>query len=132
MFRRCHTGAMERMGPLEETIMSVLWTAPDALAATEVTDQLADTHPVTYTTVMTILERLREKGLVQREKQGRAFRYTPMDTPDEYVSQRLTDVLSDARDATAALGLFAGSLSDDEADALRAALARSRRQRAKA
>ena len=53
---------MNRLGELERKVMDVLWgSAKTPLAGREVADQLPDRA---YTTVLTILDRLRRKGLV--------------------------------------------------------------------
>lgn len=41
-----------------------------------------------YTTVMTILARLERKGMLEREKHGKGFVYTPRATRDEYLEAR--------------------------------------------
>jgi len=102
--------------------MHVLWSSASSRSVAEVVDALEPTHPVAYTTVMTVLERLREKRLVERTKSGRAFRYEASLTSEEYISGRLDAALSEASDRNAALARFAGTLSDSEAFALRRAL----------
>jgi len=64
------------LGPLERRVMAQLWargaqTVGQVLAAL---NARAD-RPLAYTTVMTVLVRLHEKGFVIREKHGRRFRY---------------------------------------------------------
>ena len=62
------------LGDRELDVMGVLWSLGSA-TVTEVRDQLpAD---LAYTTVLTILRNLEEKGLVTHEAQGRAHRYFP-------------------------------------------------------
>ena len=56
----------------ELDIMNVLWDAGPATVA-EVQGRLAD--PLAYTTVLTILRTLEEKGHVGHEEAGRAYRY---------------------------------------------------------
>jgi predicted transcriptional regulator len=102
--------------------MKVLWATPDPVAVADVVEALIPTHPVAYTTVMTVLERLRHKGRVQRTKVGRAFRYRPAVTAEEYVSGLLSEALDDASDRSAVLVRFAGTLTDEEIEALRDAL----------
>ena len=115
------------MGTLEAAIMKVLWQATGPVVVADVVVALSPTHPVAYTTVMTVLERLRHKGRVERTKVGRAYRYRPAVTAEDYVSGLLTEALDDAADRSAVLVRFAGTLTDDEARALREALADSTR-----
>lgn len=65
------------LGPLEQRIMARLWqTGPQAVG--EVMEALNGSvdRRLAYTTVMTVLVRLHEKGLVTRQKDGRHFQYT--------------------------------------------------------
>jgi predicted transcriptional regulator len=115
------------LGTLEAAIMKVLWEAPGPVVVADVVDALTPTHPVAYTTVMTVLERLRVKGRVQRTKVGRAYRYRPAVTAEDYVSGLLSEALGQSGDRSAVLVRFAGTLTDAEARALREALADSGR-----
>lgn len=64
------------LGPLERRVMNHLWRqAPQSVGDVQEALNHAETRPLAYTTVMTILVRLHEKGLVTREKEGRQFRY---------------------------------------------------------
>jgi len=69
--------ATQLLGPLERRAMGQLWAAgPQSVG--EMLDGLntAATRPLAYSTVMTILVRLHEKGFVTRQKEGRHYRYT--------------------------------------------------------
>ena len=63
------------LGSLEARLMDLLWDAGAQLSGQEVCDRLGDNHH--YKTVMTVLNRLVEKDLLQRELDGRAYRYVP-------------------------------------------------------
>ena len=117
-----HTSAVQRLGPLEAAVMGILWQTGEAMTAVELEKQLAPSHPVTYSTVMTILERLREKGRLERTKEGRSFRYRAVVDAEEYLSVLLGQVLSEAPDKGAVLTHFATSLTSPEVALLRAAL----------
>jgi predicted transcriptional regulator len=65
-------GRME-LGPLEERVLDVLWRSPHGVSVREVRRTLGD--GLAYTTVMTTLDRLFKKGLLDRRLDGRAFRY---------------------------------------------------------
>jgi predicted transcriptional regulator len=72
------------LGPLEGEIMNVLWNAEGPLLVRDVLDKLNRDRsgPLAYTTVMTVLVRLYEKGAASRAKQGRGYAYTAA-VPDE-------------------------------------------------
>ena len=60
--------------------MAVLWRAKEPLSVREVLDRLNASRkpPLAYTTAMTVLARLAEKGVLRREQVGRGFRYEPV------------------------------------------------------
>jgi predicted transcriptional regulator len=64
-----------RLPQLELECLRVLWKQPGASVAQV---RAALERPLAYTTVMTVLERLNAKGVVQRRKQGRAYAYSPL------------------------------------------------------
>jgi predicted transcriptional regulator len=77
------------LGPLEQQLLQKLWSRNSAT----VRELLADGKTrQAYTTVMTTVDRLYKKGLLNRVAEGRAFRYTPRHTPEEL--QRVTAVES--------------------------------------
>lgn len=69
-----------QLGPLERQLLQALWLRGDATVR-----ELLDDDKITqaYTTVMTTLDRLYKKKLLDRVAEGRAFRYTPRQSPDE-------------------------------------------------
>ncbi len=64
------------LAPLELDCMSTLWPMGEGTVR-EIRDQLAPRLPRAYTTIMTIMDRLARKGVVERRKVGRAYRYRP-------------------------------------------------------
>src|SRR5487761_510184 len=64
------------LAPLELDCMNALWRLGEATVRA-VQEALATTRPRAYTTIMTILDRLAQKGVVERKKAGRAWLYTP-------------------------------------------------------
>jgi predicted transcriptional regulator len=69
-----------QLGPLEQQLLEALWTRGNATVR-----ELLDDEKVTqaYTTVMTTLDRLYKKQLLDRIAEGRAFRYWPKQSADE-------------------------------------------------
>lgn len=112
------------LGPLETEVMDLLWDRGSATVR-DVVDELASSHGLAYTTVMTVLVRLFGKGLLTRERVGRTYVYRATQTRDEHrawVSRDLArGLVSEFGDA--ALAAFSAEL--DEVDAAhRAALRR--------
>jgi predicted transcriptional regulator len=114
-----------RLGDLERAVMDVLWDAaipPAGVTVREVAERLQD-RGLAYTTVMTVLDRLAGKGMVEREREGRAWRYRPAASREAYVAQLMLDALDLSPSRDAALVRFARSVTGTEAEVLRAALA---------
>ncbi|WP_307803806.1 BlaI/MecI/CopY family transcriptional regulator [Micromonospora echinofusca] len=117
---------MTRLGDLERAVMDVLWDRnpgpSGGVTVREVADAL-DGRELAYTTVMTVLDRLAGKGMVQREREGRAWSYRPTATREAHIAQLMLDALDLGGSRDAALVRFARSVSGTEAEVLRAALA---------
>ena len=62
------------LAPLELDCMNALWRLGEATVR-DIHEALATTRPRAYTTIMTILDRLTQKGVVERQKAGRAWLY---------------------------------------------------------
>lgn len=111
-------------GSLESAVLAVLWTAGRPLSPAEVRAQLAEPHnrggaELAYTTVVTVLTRLHEKGALIRERVGRAYRYAPVADEAGLAARRLTDLLDQAADRDAVLSRFVEELSDRDEQVLR-------------
>ncbi len=105
--------------------MDVLWDVvpgtSDGVTVREVADAL-DGRELAYTTVMTVLDRLAGKDMVQREREGRAWRYRAAASREAHIAQLMLDALDLGGSRDAALVRFARSVTGTEADVLRAAL----------
>lgn len=112
------------MGELEAAVMDVLWDRGGWLTPGDVHDVLGAERPLAYTTVMTILVRLWKKGRVDRERDGRAYAYRPVQTRQEYAAARMRELLVEAGDRSAALSHFVAALSPADRAKLRRALGR--------
>ena len=115
--RRAHVPKLDEMlGPLEAEVMEIIWRRGTALVS-EVEEVLNGRRsvPLAYKTVLTICTRLSEKGLLDHEKEGRAFRYHPTMTEPEFVSvqaSKATDALL-SRFGDAALSSFVDQVAAD-------------------
>lgn len=115
-------GTRRPVGGLEEEIMQYLWAA-------DVESTPAEVHKVVcpelaYTTVMTVLSRLYEKGRLERGRRGRAYTYRPLRTEAESLAGSMQTTLSDAHDRPAVLSSFVESLDGSDLTILRKLLRR--------
>jgi len=93
-------------------VLAALWVAGRPLTPGEVQGALRD--ELAYTTVMTTLARLHEKGAVERERAGRAFAYTPVLDRAAQAAERMRELLGSTPDREAVLTRFVGSLSEGD------------------
>lgn len=107
------------MGELESAVMNVLWDATFPLTPGQVHEILSVDRPLAYTTVMTVLVRLWEKGRLERRQSGRAFVYHPLQSREAYAASRMGEVLGGTKDRRLALGYFVASLRPAERIKLR-------------
>jgi len=98
-------------------VLEQLWASAEGATPGEVRDAVA--QDVGYTTVTTILTRLVQKGLVERERAGRAFRYRALSTEAEMAARRMQEALKPASDRSLVLSRFVDGLSDGDEQALR-------------
>jgi BlaI family penicillinase repressor len=67
--------------PLELECLKALWSLEQGNVK-DVQQVVAQTRPLAYTTIMTVLDRLVRKGKLARRKEGRAFIYSPVTSRD--------------------------------------------------
>jgi len=111
-----------RFGELESAIMDVLWSAGGPLRVREVLDGLRREPQPAYTTVQTVLEILHRKGWLAKERDGRAYRYAPTTSREDYVAGLMGEALAVAGDRTATLVRFFESMEPAEVEEARHAL----------
>jgi predicted transcriptional regulator len=99
-------------GTLEQEIVAALAAARRPMTPAQVRDQLG--RDLAYTTVMTVLARLAEKGLVTRERVGRAYAYRAVRDEAEITARQMQRLLDAGDDRAAVLSRFVGVLSDDD------------------
>ncbi len=80
--------------PLELRCMKALW-ALGAGTVHEIRSQLLSERALAYTTVLTLMDRLARKGIVEREKHGRAHLYRPLVAEERILEQALARLLGD-------------------------------------
>lgn len=113
---------MPRFGDLEAAIMEVVWSADKAITVREVRDRLGREPVPAYNTVLTVTEILYRKGWLAREKHGKAYRYWPAASRDDYTARLMGEALDSATDRTAALVRFMEGMAPEEMLEIRRAL----------
>ena len=104
------------LGELQTVVMEILWqTSP--LSVTDVEHQLQKKREIAHTTVLTTLDRMHQKGFLLRQKQGKAFVYSPRYTKEEFERGVAQEVLSAllSQFAEPALSAFVELVGEDGA-----------------
>jgi BlaI family transcriptional regulator, penicillinase repressor len=70
------------LAPLELECMNALWSIGEGTVR-QIQELMIVSRPRAYTTIMTILDRLAQKGVVARQKAGRAYLYRPNLTAEQ-------------------------------------------------
>jgi len=80
------------LAPLELDCMNTLWPLGEATVR-DIREGLAEKRPRAYTTIMTIMDRLARKGIVERRRVGRAYMYRPNLTCEDARAQALGQII---------------------------------------
>jgi predicted transcriptional regulator len=102
------------LGALEKAVLQTLSRGTEALSVRDIQAQLEWPEELAYTTVLTVLDRLHGKRLVEREKRNRSFYYQPILTADEWRGQRAAKLIagSDSPPNRAVLVAFLDSAAE--------------------
>ncbi|MBX3278811.1 MAG: BlaI/MecI/CopY family transcriptional regulator [Acidobacteria bacterium] len=108
-------GARHVLGQLEAAVMELLWREP-GLTVIQVEERLRRRREIAHTTVLTTLDRMHRKGYLTREKQGKAFVYTPRYSREEFERGLAQEVLGAllGQFAKPALSTFVDLIAADE------------------
>jgi predicted transcriptional regulator len=110
------------LGELEDAVMTRVWKWNRPVTVREVLEDLQQERSIAYTTVMTVLDNLHQKGWVRREAEGRAYRYEAVSTRAAYAAALMNDAWAQSDNPAAALVAFFGMMSDEQRQALRDAV----------
>ena len=110
---------LAQLGSLETEVMERIWTRGE-ISVRDLHHELSGR--LAYTTLMTTLDRLFKKALLQRRKQGKAFFYVPACTEQEYQEQLTGHLfgmaLRENKDRDAVLSCFVETISENDSEML--------------
>ena len=114
--RRPEKGEDKFLGPLEAEVMDRLWKRRSATVR-DIVGDLARSRELAYTTVMTIMVRLSEKGLLERTREGKTYLYRPSFTREQHRARLTRDLARGlvAEFGDAALAAFTAELDTVDA-----------------
>lgn len=118
------SSVLRQFGQLESTVMQRLWEWQRPAAVREVLEDFQKTRTIAYTTVMTVMDNLFRKGLLEREIHGRAYLYQPIGTREQHTAELMEQVLSNGGDSGATLLHLVEQIPVEDVEQLRTILDR--------
>jgi len=123
-YKRPGEAVTPELGPLEREVMEMVWGRQENGGEASVREiYLAFNQRLAYTTLMTTLDRLHKKGLLDRRKAGRAFRYSPRVSSLDFergIARDVIDILIEksGRGAEPVLACIVDAVSERDRDLL--------------
>lgn len=120
-FRPDQQGLRAALFDLESDIMEVVWSRGyREFAVADVQRELERDRDIAYTTVMTTVARLFDKGLLARRRDGKRYVYAPKMTRDEFTEAMARELLASLTGLghTRALSLLVDQLAASDAEEL--------------
>ena len=77
----------QMLGDLEKEIMEFMWTKNQPVTVRIVYESISKKRKIAYTTAMTIMGRLVDKGLLKRKESGKAYIYQPTYSKDKFLTR---------------------------------------------
>jgi predicted transcriptional regulator len=113
-------------GELEAVIMDRIWNRDPETSTTvrEVFDELAAERDIAYTTVMSTMDNLHSKGWLDRERDGKAYRYWATLSREQHSARLMREALNAGGRSDLVLNHFVKQIDPEESARLRAALRR--------
>jgi predicted transcriptional regulator len=127
------TGDASPLGELENAIMHLVWSHKNEVSVSDISAAMPS-HQTAYTTLKTTMERLADKGILKRTRQGKAYFYRAAISQDELerriVSETLDHLMEHFPAAVASFFVRPDvHVSEDRLDLLREAIQRQQENR---
>ncbi|MFJ9896308.1 BlaI/MecI/CopY family transcriptional regulator [Streptomyces sp. NPDC091280] len=110
--RKSEGSGRRARGELESGVLAALYGADQPRTARQVRDELPG--DLAYTTVLTILSRLYDKGMLVRHRAGRGYAYAPARDEATHTAERMRSLLEHGADREAVLTRFVSELSEED------------------
>lgn len=109
--------------------MDQVWACDGAVTVRDVFVELAAQREIAYTTVMSTMDNLHRKGWLERERDGKAYRYWAAMSREERSATLMSEAFHAGGDTDLVLSFFLDKMNAEESDRLRAALRKISRGR---
>ncbi len=121
-----------RLHDLEAAIMDIVWAhGLSSFAVSDVLGHLEKQREIAYTTVMTTVGRLYDKGLLDRVREGKRYVYSPRLSREQFLEATAREVLDQAIGGSQAMALLServSAASENQLDELEALIRRRRQE----
>lgn len=107
-----------RLGELELAVMDYVWKVGQEITVPDVHAYLTRKRKLAYTTTMTVMSRLYEKGFLDRSESKRPYVYRPALVREDYSADLMLRALREVKDRKAALARFVEKISKKDAQLL--------------
>ncbi|MEY4981287.1 MAG: hypothetical protein RL174_625 [Actinomycetota bacterium] len=112
-----------QQGELESLVLDALWSSSSPLTSLQILESISPDGELAQTTILTVLSRLVDKGIVLRESgTGRSLLFSTAQTREEFAADSMLRVFSLSQNQALALSHFAKGLSEEQITALKQAL----------
>ena len=107
-------------GELESLVLGCLWDAGGSLSSQEVQAHCSKQGELALTTVLTVLSRLEDKGLVAREvESGRSLSFRAVESREEHTARVMLNMIEEEANPALAFSFFAKGLSKAQRSSLK-------------
>ena len=86
---------IQGLGPLQAEVMELIWQQKESTVAA-IVEAIARRRPVTYTTVLSAVQKLEKKGWLKHRSEGRAHVYFPTEQREQVGARTLRELLKNA------------------------------------
>ena len=111
-------------GDLEAVVMDRLWQRDGVTTVRDVFEDMLRDREIAYTTVMSTMDNLHTKGWLLRERDGKAYRYWPRMSREQYGAALMREALDAGGRSDRVLAHFLEQISAEDSVALRKVLRR--------
>lgn len=112
-----------QQGELESLVLDALWRSKKPLTSHEILEKVNTNSELALTTILTVLSRLEDKGLVTREPgEGRAFLFSAAQSREQHTADLMLQLVANEANPALAFSHFTHGLSAAQLKALRKSL----------
>lgn len=118
------------LGELEFAIMDFVWKRGHPVTVPDVQRHLSKMRNLAYTTTMTVMSRLHEKGLLSRSEEKRPYSYWAAVPREEFSVDLMLGILRELGDRKAVLARFVEKIGAQDAELLKELTSKRKGRRA--